>query len=1145
MLEGRFRTLGNFIKRRYKAIIIVWVVLIVVLLPFAAMSTSLINYNIENVEFAGSNHTLSAKAQSIMNTEFNTSKGSSNGTVVVLYVDSPFNSSTSYNVWEKLNSTYSKNLSSLGASGIVSPYQIGNSVVDSLGSSTYTLYGNIMKASNGTITAYGTFKNATNGFESFASNLVTIDGYFNSTYHNVSTAVAGYNGLFQSISGASGLLYGIPLEFYGIYLSSPYTNISEKDNFAYSTLLKNTNNFSNNQTSLGYFMYFYASWSKLITNNSSLPNSNTLETAVDNAFTNFSAGMNGQQQQFFYSVLSSFNVTTYQNNSERLGIIDQLALSISSPSSAVEKQIFNSTFENFISNGSLISLSANITGTLLSSSNPAIAEFTNSTFGETPESFALLFESSPKVNDSFVEGQMNSSFLSTSMNEFYRSVNMPMSIFYSGILSNDTSQFKQYFVNSAASGLNELASTLDKNSSSVVSMFLSLGSSKSAMNLTESFLTFHFKGYPYFSISNPAQFVSSSVDANGNVSSLVDGNYSEAGISLSSSLFHSLVPPDFSGYMVIIDFTASSLSNSQLSVLSTYLSAVQNQFDPVKIYSTSDSQIANGIESTAYSGLIYSLVAGMILSVIIVGIYFRSAFLAFVPLMFFGLSMIVILGLSELIFGIIMKTTLSFIVTTLSAMLILGLSTDYSVYMLNRYSKEGSADKFGTTVQWAGHAVFTSGLTVILSYIVLGIFNVPIIGSGGFVNALGIAVSLGVALTLLPSFMLIFKNRIRQKKALINFRKVAMVSRKHKRALVAVLIVIFISTLVVYEATPTSFSLFSLIPDNSGKIGYYEMTSAFGGDTLSPSYIVLTFPGQVYQGGHFNVTDIGIMNNITSALVKDEGISGLTTLTYPFGKYVNLQNISGSSIAANTTLNQSLTFIGKDGSTVLLNFTTKYVSYTEQGIDAVAKVDSILKHVVPSAVKYAVGGTPQSLLDSSDSINTSTYDIIAILSVMIFAVLAFQLTSILTPLRLLFNVGTSALLAVSLFYLVFHYFMKLPLIVFGPLFVIVTLFGVGLDYDIFLVTKAREAVMKGESDEEAIAEAIEENGGVILVLGFILAGVFGSLIFSSIGIISEIGFAVTAGVLVDTLLSWLFLIPALMLVLKKYNWWPSNIRHER
>ncbi|MDA8054655.1 MAG: MMPL family transporter, partial [Thermoplasmatales archaeon] len=276
--------------------------------------------------------------------------------------------------------------------------------------------------------------------------------------------------------------------------------------------------------------------------------------------------------------------------------------------------------------------------------------------------------------------------------------------------------------------------------------------------------------------------------------------------------------------------------------------------------------------------------------------------------------------------------------------------------------------------------------------------------------------------------------------------------------------------------------------------------------------------------------------------LNDPGISHVTTITYPFGTYVDLSNISGSKIAASAILNQSLTFIGKDGNTVLLNFTTKSVSYVASGIDSISRVDKIMKQDVPSTVKYEVGGTAQSLLDSSNAINLSTYEIVTILAIMIFAVLAFQLSSIFTPLRLLFNVGTSALLAVSLFYFVFYYIMKLPLIVFGPLFVIVTLFGVGLDYDIFLVTKAREAVMRGRTDEEAITEAIDENASVILVLGFILSGVFGSLIFSPIGIISEIGFSVTTGVLIDTVVSWLFLIPALMLVLKKYNWWPSHIR---
>jgi RND superfamily putative drug exporter len=107
--------------------------------------------------------------------------------------------------------------------------------------------------------------------------------------------------------------------------------------------------------------------------------------------------------------------------------------------------------------------------------------------------------------------------------------------------------------------------------------------------------------------------------------------------------------------------------------------------------------------------------------------------------------------------------------------------------------------------------------------------------------------------------------------------------------------------------------------------------------------------------------------------------------------------------------------------------------------------------------------------------------------------------------------------------------------------VIVTLFGVGLDYDIFLVTRTREEVIKGKNDEDAISEALKENAGVILALGLILAGVFGSLIMSPIAIIKEIGFSITMGVLIDTMVSWLFLIPALMLIMKKYNWWPSKI----
>ncbi|MEM0134444.1 MAG: MMPL family transporter [Thermoplasmatales archaeon] len=1146
MLEGRFGSLGKFIKKRYKVIIIIWIIALVVLLPFTAKSTTVTNYD---VQLNGvSSHSMSNEAQALMNSQFNnSSSSSSNGTVVVLFIDSNFESSTSYSIWKSLNSSYKSSLGNIGVTGIISPYTIANSVVDQISNSTYVIYTNILNAANGTISGYNTFNESVGSINKMTQELKIIDSYFNSTYYNISYAVNSYTNLFITYKGiienVSGLTYGIPISYFKIYTQLPsYYTIPQRDIIAEKTLLNLTGNFGNNETSLGYFNLFYNSWNSSTYYNSSISPTDRLNTSINQAFSQFNYSLSPSERAVFGPVFSSFNLYSYSNNSTRQNITLHLDYNLTSSYSSGNPQIFNLTYQNFISNGSETQLSQNLTGYFLANNDSRISDFTLQVFNETPEQFARYFVSLGAINSSFVEMQLSQSVLSTSIQTLYQSVGIPSSLFYHGLFNNSTSTFKQYFVNSTAIKLDPLAVTLAQNSTQMVSSFLNEGANNSTRAYSTSFLESHFAGYPYFSFNDAAQFVNMSVSTRGNISSVVNGNYSESGISLKPALFKTLVTSNLSGYMVILQFSESSLNGNQLDTLNSYIASVQNSSDPVKIYYTSSDEIAHGIENTAYSGLMYSLIVGIIVSIFIVGIYFRSVLLAFVPLLFFGISFSITLGIVYLIFGVIEKSSLSFIVTTLSSILILGLSTDYSVYMLNRYMKESSNDKLESTVKWAGHAVFTSGVTVIVSYIVLALFNIPIIGDGGFVNALGIAVSLGVALTLLPSFLFLFKKKIKPRKNIVNFGKIAKFSRNHKRALVAILVVIFVSTIVVYETTPTSFDLFSLIPNNAGKAGYYEMVSAFGGDYLSPTYVLLTFPNQVYLNGHFNRTDIGIINNVSSALLKDPGISQIQTVTYPFGNYVNVYSMSGSPLAINTSLNQSLTYIGKDGSTVLMNVITKSVSYTQEGTDAVSHIDTIVKQATPSGVKYLVGGSAQGLLDSSNSINLSTYKIVEILAVIIFAVLAFQLTSVFTPLRLLFNVGTSALLAVALFYLVFHYLMNLPIIVFGPLFVIVTLFGVGLDYDIFLVTRTREAVMNGKSDEDAISEAINENASVVLVLGFILSGVFGSLIFSPIGIISEIGFSVTVGVLIDTILSWLFLIPALMLVMKKYNWWPSHIK---
>jgi RND superfamily putative drug exporter len=100
--------------------------------------------------------------------------------------------------------------------------------------------------------------------------------------------------------------------------------------------------------------------------------------------------------------------------------------------------------------------------------------------------------------------------------------------------------------------------------------------------------------------------------------------------------------------------------------------------------------------------------------------------------------------------------------------------------------------------------------------------------------------------------------------------------------------------------------------------------------------------------------------------------------------------------------------------------------------------------------------------------------------------------------------------------------------------------GVGIDYDIFLVTRIREEVLKGKSDNEAIKTAITKTGGTIIGLGLILASVFSSLIFTGIPIMAEIGLAVSTAVLFDSIIVILFVVPALMGMAQRLNWWPTK-----
>lgn len=160
---------------------------------------------------------------------------------------------------------------------------------------------------------------------------------------------------------------------------------------------------------------------------------------------------------------------------------------------------------------------------------------------------------------------------------------------------------------------------------------------------------------------------------------------------------------------------------------------------------------------------------------------------------------------------------------------------------------------------------------------------------------------------------------------------------------------------------------------------------------------------------------------------------------------------------------------------------------------------------------------------------------------MVFLILAILLRSIVAPLILIGTVLLSFGAALGLSALVFRH-------VFGfggadssfPLFVFVFLVALGIDYNIFLMTRVREEALKFGTRRGALI-GLAATGGVITSAGLVLAGTFAALATLPVVFLAELGFAVAFGVLMDTIVVRSVLVTALNLDVGRHMWWPSAL----
>ncbi len=232
-------------------------------------------------------------------------------------------------------------------------------------------------------------------------------------------------------------------------------------------------------------------------------------------------------------------------------------------------------------------------------------------------------------------------------------------------------------------------------------------------------------------------------------------------------------------------------------------------------------------------------------------------------------------------------------------------------------------------------------------------------------------------------------------------------------------------------------------------------------------------------------------------------------------------------------------YLSSDGTAARLQVVLDTGPYTNEAMEA---TEALRTTVEANGFVGGVEGNSSVMLDLRDAANRDMTRAIVFVLGGIFVVLLLLLRALVAPIYLILTILLSYTATLGVVRLLFVDLLGTSGIVWWvPLFMFVMLVALGMDYNIFLIGRVKEEVaLHGTVDGTRLALA--RTGGIITSAGIIVAGTFASMISASIMGLLQIGFAVAFGVLLDTFVVRTTLVPALVVLLKRWSWWPARTR---
>jgi putative drug exporter of the RND superfamily len=527
----------------------------------------------------------------------------------------------------------------------------------------------------------------------------------------------------------------------------------------------------------------------------------------------------------------------------------------------------------------------------------------------------------------------------------------------------------------------------------------------------------------------------------------------------------------------------------------------------------------NGID-----GVLLLVTGGIILLILI--LVYRSPILPFVVLISAGFGLTAANGAVYLLakYNVITLTGQS---QGILDVLVLGAGTDYALLLVSRYREElrRYASRFeAMKVAWRAvlAPIVASGSTVIVALLCLLISDLKSNQSLGPVGGLGIVAALFAMLTFLPAVLVLlgraafwpFRPHYQSHPAEEHgfWGRIARVVGRRARwvwVITAVLLIGMGAGLASLNANGLPLDK-SFVTHQDSTDGQKVLGQHFPGGTGSPT-VILAKADQ--------------LDAVLQAVKNTPGIAD----AQPYN------GIPAGALPPGTPVPQPVVAAGQ----VRIDATLAMAPDTGAAYDMVRALRTNV-HAVPGA-DAKVGGFTAVNMDVQDTAKHDRAVIIPIVLVVVFLILVLLLRALLAPLMLVATVVLSFLATLGaagvVFKNVFHFSGSDSAF---PLFAFVFLVALGVDYNIFLMTRVREEAAK-RGHRAGTLTGLAVTGGVITSAGVVLAATFSALSVLPLVFLAELAFAVAFGVLLDTLIVRTLLVPALTLELGRAAWWPSKL----